>query len=427
MFDFNIRILASIKIPRNIRSVASLSGINILSQLIPFLLLPIFSNFYSNMDFSLYGFSLAIASPLAILLSLRYENAIVPSKSLKQAIDLVYLCVLLISFISLLCFILIYFFSEFILASFNLNDEYYPYLLMAPIISLTMAFAQVLNLWWIKFLKIRYINGFKFAQATFFSLTVLLFGYSAINHGLIYSDLLSRIITVIILGLGLLIILIRHQKPLLSNIAKAAVLNNNFPLQNAIPALLDSISLSMIVWFVTLRYNQAISGNFNLARMVIIIPMSVLTVAIGQVFLNYYSKRLIAKLPLWPIIIKHFQILFLLGVVAGTIYYFIGAEVFYWIFGSKWKSAAILSTYLMCSSLIKICVSPLSVALIAYKDLKLLSLWQVLSFICYVSMFCFEFCNIFIALSTLLAMEFALYGIFLYFIFITIKKNDRLG
>lgn len=419
--------MASIKIPRNIRSILSLSGINILSQLIPFLLLPIFSDFYSNQDFSLYGFSLAIASPLAIMLSLRFENAIVPSKSLKQAIDLVYLCVLLISVISLLCFILIYFLADMILINFNLNDRFYPYLLIAPMISLTMAFAQLLNFWWIKFLKIRYINWFKFVQAILFSVAVLIFGNLSINRGLIYSDLLSRIITMIVLGLGLLIVLFRHQKPVLPNILKVAMLNYNFPLQNAIPALLDAISLSMIVWFVTLRFDEAISGNFNLARMVIVAPMSVLTVAIGQVFLNYYSKRILAKLPLWPVIKKHFQILFLLGGFVGTIYFFIGREIFYWIFGSNWASAAILSIYLMCSSLIKICVSPLSVALISYKDLKLLSLWQVLSFVCYLSMFYFKFSNIYTALNTLLVLELILYGIYLYFICITIKRNDRLG
>ncbi len=412
------------KLPQLIRSVISLSGINILSQLVPFLLLPIVAEYFSQKDFANYGLCLAIASPLAVIFSLRYENAIVPADNIKESVSLFFLCLFLILLSTILFAILFYFTANIVIGYFNLSPDFKLYWIMIPFVSAAMAYTQVVNFWWVRFLKIRYMNALKIIQSLLFASSMLVLGYLGVKKGLLISDLFSRYLAVILLGIGLFFLLLKRTSLKLSSIKPVANKYKNFPIQNLIPSLLDAISLSIVVWLVAARFDDATGGDFNLARMVIAVPLGVLSVAVGQVLLSGYSKNVHSGVALWNSVRKHFSLLFLLSVIFIVLYYLVGQQLFLVFFGEKWITASSLSIFIIISSCIKLCISPISVSLIAYKDLKLISIWQVISFVSYGLLFFVKFKSIQEMLFVLIIVEVVLYALYFGFIYIGIIKND---
>ena len=118
-----------------------------LSQAIPFLILPVLQRwFYSPHDFGIFSLFVSISSPLIVIASLKYEYAIVLSKNRIEAINIFFLCLILILIISFLFLLATLFFKAGIL-NLDIDKDIISYLWILPLIILFAGLYEVFNYW----------------------------------------------------------------------------------------------------------------------------------------------------------------------------------------------------------------------------------------------------------------------------------------
>ena len=107
-----------------------------LSQLIPFLVLPVLQRyFYTPADFGVFTLFVSFSSVIIAMASLKYELAIVITESLEDAVNLEALSLLLVISASVLFGGVIILFNEFLTELLN-NKAIGDYLYLVPVILL---------------------------------------------------------------------------------------------------------------------------------------------------------------------------------------------------------------------------------------------------------------------------------------------------
>lgn len=154
-----------------------------------------------------------------------------------------------------------------------------------------------------------------------------------------------------------------------------------YPVYNMLPALLNAICMHLPLLLINKFYDPETTAHFGLARNVLVLPASILTVSISQVLLQSISEKCRAK---ESFISDLNRILLLLGMMAGvmTILILLWAPKLFALYaGQEYYISGIYARIIVAGAALKLVAAPVSSLIIPLNKIKVYSLWQAVYFL----------------------------------------------
>jgi O-antigen/teichoic acid export membrane protein len=311
------------------RNFTALFSGTTISQIIPFILAPIISRLYSPADFGFYSFFISIVGLLSIIVTLKYEMAIILPSNTKIADQLLQTSILLSVFASSLILaitILGYFifhyelifltlpFAVFLLSMVNIYDRFYnrakQYKKMSYQRIAKSSMESGYNL-------LGYIKTFK-------------------SYNLIYGFILSYLVS-------FLFVWINEYKTIKKVFSKISSLRIrltliryiDFPKYNLPHTFLNTLSTSIPILLIPIYYDQSVLGSYTFGLKYIQAPLALISAAIynviGQEFSENLNNREALSLKFYYVLKK--LILFSILLFPCLIF---AESIFSLVFGNQW-------------------------------------------------------------------------------------------
>ena len=337
--------------------VKLVTGISI-AQLIPILITPLLTQYFSPEEFGSYGLYVSIYTILGVISSGKYDLAIMLPKNKKDSINIMAICFIFAVFFSLIVLILLFTFKDllFELTQINLFKTYYW---IIPLSILLFSLNQSMLVWFNRKKKYNIITEHNLLKSSSSSLSSIFLGLKNISSGLIIGNVISLILTSLFNILDLL------KTIPVSYINKKSIKHNlyvyiNFIKYSTISNLFNSLSSLGMTTLIVLFFGVKTAGLYFLAEKLIAIPVSFFTSSVSQVYFQkastlFYSNKK-ELLYLTKIIQKR---IFLLLLPFLLIVSFFGKEIFS-ILGQNWEPAGEMLKYFSVFILFKNIYSPIS-------------------------------------------------------------------
>ena len=409
------------------RNVLTLMTGTTIAQAIPIAISPILTRIYTPEDFGVFALFIAITAILGTVANARYELAIMLPKKDEDAINVFALGFIITCFISLILLILVVIFNDYFTKLFG-NDEISFWLYFVPI---TVFFSGLFNI--LNYFNNRKKNYKDLRNATILKSIVLAVVQLSIGFiksgasGLISGSIISNMFANIKLAKNIL-----KDKILVSKISKIKMIAlakryKDFPKHGMVSSLFDNLSLQLPSILIPKIFSFSISGYFFFANKIVNLPSALISGSIGQVYLQKITENKNNGIEIFPIFKNTITKLFFIALPITIIGYITSPYIFPLLFGEKWKISGEIAQYLFLIFIIRFCVSPLSNSFIPALELKKAALWQYLYFISSIILFIITLylkIDLKIFLIFYVIHEYILYGVYLYFINLAVRKID---
>ncbi len=362
------------------RNVLTLLGGTAMAQVIPLLAAPFLARLYTPEQFGALALLLAIANPISLVVCGRYELTVVLPREDVQANVLARLGLVLAVCITLMLGVLIVVFREPLASLIGGSTAMLP-LLLAPLLFGLMGFFQPLNNWLIRKQAFRVMGVNKLMQTSGITLVSMGLGWWSVKHGLLWGYLAGWAVYVVV---G--IVQARRQafrfRPLdVAAMRAASREHRDFPLYNTLPALLHTATLSIPIFFMMRTYGEEATGQLNLCRQTVLLPVTFFAPTWMQVYMQRASRTVIEKNEVLPGLRRSFTALVAMAALLAITLIVGGPWLFELVFGSAWNEAGRFARILAVPIGLQFVVTPLTVLLPPLGHIKGLSIWQVLYFL----------------------------------------------
>lgn len=331
-----------------LKNVVTLTTGTTIAQAIPALIAPILTRIYSPEDFGTLAVFMSITSLFSVMVTGKYEYAIILPKSDFQARKLVRLSLLLTIYSCFILVVLIFFGHQPILYFFK-NKQISFWLYLVPLAIFLTASFEVYRYYCVRHKSYRIISKSTVVKSG--TASVLQIGVGLISTGPL-GLLLGNILSLFTGNLSLWRAFSKHssrkeeESYKLKDLKDIAKRYQDFP-KFTLPSLfLNTASLQLPVFFFSTFFSNTIVGFYALTQKVLNVPMSVIGSSIGQVFFQkaskYKNNPRILKLLTW----KLYKDLLKIGVFPLAILLFFGKEIFSFVFSAAWETAGIYAQVL---------------------------------------------------------------------------------
>ena len=329
-----------------------------IAQLIPVIITPLLTQYFTPEQFGFYGFYISICTIFGAVVSGKYDIAIMLPKSKKDALNILALCFLIAFIFSIIIFSLLNIFHEILFLHINskLLTKYYIIIpLSVFLISINQSLISLLN----RNKKYNNIANQNILKSASNSLSALGFGIKKISSGLISG----YIISLIIISVWNIKCCLQHVD--IKSINQHSMMKNfkkyiDFFKFSTLSTLFNSFSNIGMTTIIIIFFGAKIAGLYFLAEKLIAIPISFITSSISQVYFQkasklFYSDK-IALLNLTNKIQKNiFYILFPFLLIVSLF----GENIFL-LLGERWAQAGLIIKYFSVFILMKNIYSPIS-------------------------------------------------------------------
>lgn len=344
----------------NINVVILMAG-TVISQLVPILVSPILTRYFTPEDFGLFGLYFSISMVLSIPVTGRYEFAIMLPKEDEDAINILSLSALIAFVFSFLLFVVLYFFHVPILSLINSESIGNWYLLLAPTV-LLIGLYQSLNYWFNRkgdYLNLTYSRVARTSNSSLFS---LIFGFTKmVGNGLILADTIGQAIAT---GFFYYRFLKKYnhfrQQISWTKMKEMAKRYVHFPKYNILSGFLQNASVYAPSILLTSFFGNTVVGFYVLSFRVVSAPGAVIARAFGDVFRQQATEEFNKSGNCKNVFIKTFKKLLILSVIPFILLFFFAPMAFEFIFGSEWRQAGIYTQIMLLMFFLQFTVSPLS-------------------------------------------------------------------
>ncbi len=155
----------------------------------------------------------------------------------------------------------------------------------------------------------------------------------------------------------------RKKEQYIASPAKMRVLSrtyNDFPRINMPHVLMDTGREFLVALLIVYIFDEAIFGAYSHSIRMLKLPMMVIGAALGQVFFNRCSELYNERKAIYPLVRKMMGYLTLFSILPFALVYFVGEELFAWVFSENWRESGILSEIMVPWLLLNFIASPLS-------------------------------------------------------------------
>lgn len=346
-----------------------------LAQVIPFLATPVLTRLYSQEDFASYTSFFAIATILAVAAGGRYFLAIVLPRDREDALRLYGLSIYLTLFYALFLAVV---FQVLYWSGINQAPEIIYYVPLYVLFYGIWISALNFSIREKKFLK----NAIsKLYQAGGYILTAIFIGLTTASlYGLVLAKTIGTLVSGVYLGRNLL-----NQRLSFpwKDLKKVALQYIDYPKYSIAPAFLNTLSAQALILFLTQFYSNADLGFYGLTYMVLSAPLGLIGTSYRDVFYQKITEQINEGLYRQALVFfrKSAVFLFAVGLIIALILFFLGPQLFGFVFGEDWIRSGEFAGILSFSFMVKLVASPMSSIFNAAHKIKAASLWQTLYFL----------------------------------------------
>lgn len=341
------------------RSVFILGGGTLLAQIIGVILGPIITRLYSPSDFGVLALFSSILSIAVVTASLRYEFAYPIEKEESSAANIFAICILLLIVNSIIFSFVLYLAEDKIITYFALNSIK-PYFWLLIIGFFGSGLYNIFNYWAIRQRDYSRIAYTRINQSVFGSISKILMGLFSIGPvGLIIGQLISQIAGVNTFMRQLL----KKDKANFSlvtfkDMKSVARQYSNFPFFSLPASVFNTISLVLPAFMLSSTYGLEVTGWYSLAFGILVLPGSIISASISQVYYGEVSKLLREESKeLLTLFFSTIRKLALIGIPLVGIPAITAPFIFPFIFGDKWREAGLYCLPLALMVYAAFCVS----------------------------------------------------------------------
>ncbi|HIA35539.1 MAG TPA: hypothetical protein EYM84_09950 [Flavobacteriales bacterium] len=311
-----------------------------LAQAIPFAISPILTRLFSPEDFGVFFVFSSIVAIGSIIVTAKYELAVLLPEKDEDAINIVAIALLITMVVSLFTLLGILFFREEIQELLNDTTEGL-WLYLVPLSLFLVGLFQSFNYWHTRKKKFKIMAVSKVCQAGTTGTSNLFIGLSSGNgFGLICSTIIGQFVAVLIL----ITRFIKHDGKLCvyintSNIKSQAVRYKAFPglmvfgnMFNISAFQLPNILLSSIL-------GTGFIGLYALSQRVIKTPLTIISTSFGDVFKQRAAELVAGNNSCRGLFVKSITTLALFSLPFFTVFYLYAPSLFAFTFGEEWREA----------------------------------------------------------------------------------------
>jgi len=359
------------------RDIATLTVGTTLAQGITIAVTPLLTRLYTPSDFGLLAVFLAVASVSATLITLRYETSIlVPNKNVESA-NLVLLSLILGIGLSLVLAVLGALLPIVWQEKFGLGALGY-WISIAFLTAAATSILATMQGWVNRRKQYRHMAWLRVGQSATLASLAVLFGFLNINNGLLIAQITaSACLCLVALWFGRSVTRLWQKQQLKAT----ALAHKNAPKYLLPTALLDVITMQMPVLLIAAWFGADDAGQFSMAWRLMMMPMAVIGGAVGQVFMQRFSKALETPVLAKKIIKQSWIFLFAVGFIPFTLIFIGGDAIFMMVLGAKWQDSGVLAMMLAPMALAMFISSPTSYAYVLLGLQKYSLLFGVITFI----------------------------------------------
>ena len=362
------------KFSRNVLTLVTGTSI---ANVIPIIIMPVLTRLWSPNDFGMFAIYMALVGILGTLSAGRLDMALILPKKNKDAVGMLIIG-LVLSIIFVLLLYLVIFILDQVLSISKFSVESWHYFL--PIgVFLYVSYSMMIS-WHNRNKNYKLMAQSRVIQSSTISFAQIFTGLvTKFNFGLIFSDLIGRLLSIIFIikGTGLLKIKIKK----INNI-KLLKRYKKFPLIEAPASFINVLSHQLPIIVLPLIFSPVVAGLYFLVIRVLMMPTSLISSAMLEVFKNRAQEDFRRTGSCSPIFIKMGLALFSIGVVPAIVLVFFAPTLFLFVFGPEWREAGEYAQIIAPLALIQFVCSPLSYVLIfrekLFLDLKLQTLFLIL-------------------------------------------------
>ena len=362
-----------------IRNVLTLVTGTSIAQAIPILIMPILTRLCSPEDFGIYASYLALVSMFGVVATGRLDMALMLPKKNEDSIRIILIAICLTFAITIFLYPLVY--AIDIASSFlNLTIKAWHYHI--PIGVLLFSLYALIISWHNRNKHYKLMSHSRVIQSSSISLSQVIVGsFGNYNLGLIYSDLLGRLIAIILIykKTGLINYKIKFNKVKILALIKRY---KKFPIIEA-PASLVNVSAHHLPFIVLpFIFSSTVAGLYFLVFRVLMMPASLIGKAVLEVFKNRAQEDFTSTGNCRLIFKRIGVILFLMSLIPAILIVIFAPSLFMFAFGKEWREAGEYARILTPFALLQFVSSPLSYVLVfrekLFLDFKLQIIFLVL-------------------------------------------------
>ena len=408
------------------RNVLTLMTGTTIAQAIPIAISPILTRVYTPEDFGIFALYIAMVSFIAIVVTARYELAIVLPQTDREAINILALSLIIMSFIVVFLIIIILLFKDNLLTLLNIQNVG-NFIYLMPLSILIAGLNQSFNYWSNRKEYFKNISSSQILQSIGIGLTQPTLGYFHLFGGLIVGNLIGRIIGTFVLINSFF----KNDRAILVNVEKNMMVEQmkkykDFPLINSFHAFSDILRSSGSIMLISSFFGSAVVGFYALSLRVLQVPVGIVGSALGQVLYQKFTTMYNNDENLYPYVKKIVLLLFIISLPIFAILYYIAPDLFAFVFGENWRVAGEYSQILIPYLFMNFLISPISSLPLILNKQKEIFYISLVGNIMFVSVFIiFNDIGILEILKILTLTQFIFY-LYVGFWYFKIVKRDKI-
>ncbi|OFL40360.1 capsular biosynthesis protein [Staphylococcus sp. HMSC075C08] len=341
-----------------------------IAQVILIITTPIITRLYSPTEFGEFTIFSNIAMILIPIINARYDLLIVNTKNDRSA-NILSQISFLISLLILLILIPIFAISAWLYPNFILDFIFI--IIMLFLVSLTNIFTNYLN----KERKYKVLSLINVFRAGSMALLQIIFGLLALGSlGLIIGFSLSYIagITIGYKTFKKHFNIVRDKEE-----TKALFLENKNQLVYSTPSiLLNSLSFSVVVFFIGILYTNTEVGIYGMAIRVLGIPVTIISLGLSKIFMQQANDYYIEYGNFRNLLLKFSSILVIVSIILYVPLYLFSEELVNILLGHSWVDAITVIKIVIPLFVIRLIVSTVSLSVIVLQKQQLELILQAL-------------------------------------------------
>jgi lipopolysaccharide exporter len=347
-----------------LRSILILAGGTALGQGVVVLFAPVLTRIYTPADFGVLATFASIISVAVVVLSLRYEQAVVLPEQRRMAIALLGLSLSLVFALSFITAIALWIKRDSLL---RLGGFHTDFLWLLPLGLVGAGLYQAINFWALREQAFERIARTRLVQSLGMVLTQLGLGVAGLGSaGLLVGEVVGRVGGSWSLMLFLRGVTLRELFDV-RQMLYAAKRYLRFPLYSTWAALLNTLSLQLPFLTLPSLFNNEVAGFFALAYRVLGLPSFLVGQAVGQVFLSKAATLRNVPEELARLTARTALSLLAVGIAVFAIVAIGGVGLFGFFFGESWRQAGVYAQIMAPWYMLWLVSSPLS-GLLAIRE-----------------------------------------------------------
>ena len=292
-----------------LRHVVTMLSSSSVSQIIPFITIPILSRIYTPTDFGIYEIYYSLMTILVVIPNLRLENAMLLEKDDNKSFNLLFFIFIsnLFFFISFL--ILFFIFKNQILSFYDIHN-YQKLIFLVPISIFISSLYNLFSLFLVRFSLFKSLALSKIFVSVFNAIIQIYLGFLFLgSYGLIYGNIIAYFF-----GLLLILIpcwnLIKNYKIQISKDQIFVLLKKykSFVYYTLTADFISNFSQQLPTIMIGKHFSSFSLGFYSIARRIVGLPLSFISGAVQDV----YKKEAIDEFNQTKKIINTFMSTFIL-------------------------------------------------------------------------------------------------------------------